>query len=405
VTYDLILRGGHVLDPGQSIDQPMDIAIADGRIAEMGSDLPADAARAVIEIRGANRYVVPGLIDMHCHVAYGSTTHGVGLDCCRPDEVGVESGVTTVIDGGSVGAGNIGVFPAHIIPHSKTRIRTLLNVASFAHTMPKPADAGSIDELDRDAIARCIENNPGLVSGFKLRLVGAIVDEIGESLVDRAKEISREHHLPLTVHIGDPRAGGRDHPERVDEVTRHLLRTLEQGDILTHICTPNIGGVMDTSLNPYPELREARANGVVLDSALGRGHFGYEIACRQAQAGVMPDTISSDLSGMGQDFHSLLECMSKFMAVGYSLSDVIRMTTVNPAKVNGLQDSLGALAVGREADITVLDVVPGDFKFLDSRQNVFKGSYGLAPVQTIRAGTLHAPRWGTHPWGWLPDSD
>jgi dihydroorotase len=97
--------------------------------------------------------------------------------------------------------------------------------------------------------------------------------------------------------------------------------------------------------------------------------------------------------------------MSKFMAVGYSLSDVIRMTTVNPAKVNGLEDSLGALAVGREADITILDLVEGDFKFLDTRQNVFTGNYGLAPVQTVRAGTLHAPRWGTHPWGWLPDSD
>jgi dihydroorotase len=404
MTYDLIIKGGHVLDPGQSIDGIMDVAITDGRIAQIGPDLPSAEAKTVLEIRDPNRYVVPGLIDMHCHVAYGSMTHGVGLDCCKPDEVGVESGVTTVIDAGSIGASNIGVFPAHIIPHSNTRIGVLLNVASFAHTMPQPSDMNSLDELNQDVIARCIANNPGLVSGFKLRLVGSIVDDIGEALVDRAKAISREHQLPLTVHVGDPGAANREHPERVAEVTKHVLKTLEAGDILTHICTPRAGGVMDSSLHPYPELREARANGVILDSALGRGHFDYEVACRQAEAGVAPDTISSDLSTLGQDFHSLLECMSKFMAVGYSLSDVVRMTTVNPARVNHLEDSLGALAVGREADITILDVVEGPFSFLDTRQNVFSGTSALAPVQTIRAGKLYAPRWGTHPWGWLPSA-
>jgi dihydroorotase len=161
---------------------------------------------------------------------------------------------------------------------------------------------------------------------------------------------------------------------------------------------------MDAARQPVPELAEARSNGVVLDSALGMGNFGYEVAREQAQLGVQPDSISSDLTAMGQSFHSLMECMAKFMAVGYSLSDVVRMTTAQAAQAIGLADQLGALEVGREADVTVLDVVEGDFVFRDTTRQEFRGSVGIVPVQTVRAGELFAPRWGTHPWGWLPES-
>ena len=144
---------------------------------------------------------------------------------------------------------------------------------------------------------------------------------------------------------------------------------------------------------------------MVLDPALGVGNLGYELAQRQAELGLHPDTISSDLTAGGQArvVYSLLECMARFMAVGYTVADMVRMTTVNAARALGMEDVLGALAVGREADITILEVVKGRWRFIDTVQQVFTGETALVPLQTIRAGEAFAPAWGPHPWGWLPE--
>jgi dihydroorotase len=154
-----------------------------------------------------------------------------------------------------------------------------------------------------------------------------------------------------------------------------------------------------------PELAEARARGVVLDPALGAGNFGFDLARRQADIGLHPDTISSDLTagGRGRVVYSLMECMGRFMAAGYTVEDMVRMSTVNAAKALGLENELGALAVGREADITVLDVVDGRWKFIDTVQQTFTGDKALVPVLTVRAGEVFEPEWGPHPWGWLPE--
>ncbi len=399
--YDLLIKAGHVLDPGQSIDGPLDIAITAGRIAALGPNIAAGEARQTIEVRGPNRHVVPGLIDLHTHVAYGATTAGVGLDCSDPDVVGVKSGVTTVVDTGSVGVTNIGVFQTHIRPKAKTRIICYLNVGSYALTTQRPADVMSLDEVDRNAIARCIESNPGLVSGIKLRVTGPFVLEQGEQLIRLSKEIAQEHHVPFMAHVGNRRAN----QEQGLALTRFLLKTFEAGDILTHLCTPHAGGVMAEAHKPLPELQEARAGGVVLDPALGRHNFGYEIAKAQADLGLYPDTISSDMTpgGYGEIVYSLMECMAKFMSIGYSLSDVVRMTTLNPAKALGMDDQLGAIAVGREADITIMDVASGNWRFTDTTEYVFKGADAIIPVMTLRAGELISPDWGPHPWGWLPE--
>ncbi len=402
MTYDLLIRGGHVLDPGQSLDGQLDIAVQDGKIARIEAGIPAEAATRVIEAGGPGRHVVPGLIDLHTHVAHGGITEGVGMSCCDPDVIGVQSGVTTVVDCGSVGVANIGVFPAHILPKAVTRVITYVNAGSHAHTMPGPADVNSLSDIDRGALESCAEHNPGLIAGVKLRLVGPIMGELGEDVIKAAKQAARDHHVPLMVHIGDFTAKTATAAARSGELTRFLLKTMEPGDVLTHLCTPNAGRVLDDAGQPFPEVAEARAGGVILDSALGRGNFGYEVASRQAQLGLYPDTISSDLTAMGQTFHSLLECMAKFMAIGYGLADVVRMTTARPASVLGLADEIGALAVGRDADITILDLVEGDFSFTDTAGQAFRGGYGLVPVHTLRAGLSHSPHWGTHPWGWLP---
>lgn len=402
MTYDLLLANGHVLDPGSGLDGKLDVAVTGGRVAAIEPHIDPAEARQVLDIRGPDRYVVPGLIDVHTHVAYGATTAGVGMGGCDPDVIGVQSGVTTLVDCGSVGVANLGVFPTHILPRARTRVIVYVNIGSYAHTMPGPADVNSLDDIDPAAIAACVEHNPGLVSGVKLRLVGPIIHDVGEDVITRAKAVAREHGVPLMTHIGDFSASRRGNPERLADVTQFLLKTLEPGDVLTHLCTPNVGGVMDRVDQSMVSLGEARERGVVLDSAVGMGNFGYEVASEQARRGMVPDTISSDLTAGGQSFHSLVECMAKFMAVGYSFADVVRMTTANAAKAIGRADDLGAIKVGREADITVLDLVRGDFTFRDTTKLWFGGEHGIVPVQTVKSGELVPPHWGPHAWGWLP---
>ncbi|HVT69144.1 MAG TPA: amidohydrolase family protein [Trebonia sp.] len=402
MTYDLLIKGGHVLDPGQGLDGQLDIAVSGGKIARIAADIPAADAGRVLEIRGAGRHVVPGLIDLHTHVAAGAITEGVGMGMCDPDDIGVHSGVTTLVDCGSVGVANVGVFPAHILPRARTRVVTMVNAGSFAHTMPGVADVSSLDDINRDALAKAAESNPGLIAGVKLRVVGPAFQGLGEDIIVKAKAAATDLGVPLMVHIGDFSAKDEASAARRGELTRFLLKTFEPGDILTHLCTPNAGRVLDAEGNPYPEVAEARERGVVLDSALGRGNFGIEVARRQADIGLFPDTISSDLTAGGQTFHSLLECMAKFMSIGYTLSDVVRAATANAARALGLAGEIGAIAVGRDADLSIIDVVEGDFTFTDTRGQPFTGGYGLAPVRTVKAGEEFSPGWGTHPWGWLP---
>jgi dihydroorotase len=401
--YDLLIKGGHVLDPGEGLDSKLDIGITGGRIAAIEPNIDAAEAKRVVEVKGDNRYVTPGLIDIHTHVAYGATTPGVGMGCCDPDQVGVQSGVTTVLDCGSVGVANIGVLQTHVIPKAKTRIIPFVNVGSYAHTMPGFADVNSLDDVNAKAIAGAIEASPGFIKGLKLRMVGEVARNQYEELVTACKAISREHHIPLMVHIGDMRAEDYD---KASKATRFLLNNFDAGDILTHLATPSAGGVMadEARTQIIPELQEARNRGVVLDPALGAGNFGFDVARTQADIGLIPDTISSDLTagGRGRIVYSLMECMGRFMAVGYTVADMVRMSTANAAKALGLQDEIGALKVGREADITIFDVVNGKWKFIDTTQKEFTGEKAMTPALTIRAGEVIAPEWGPHPWGWLP---
>jgi len=227
-------------------------------------------------------------------------------------------------------------------------------------------------------------------------------DVSGIEAAKRAKRAARETHTRLMVHIGDSR---EERPE-ANRLTQQLLaEVLEPGDIVTHLCTHHAGGVMRQDGTVIPELLDAMKAGAVLDPAHGRNNFKFDIARRQLDQGVVPDTISTDigLSNWKATVHSMTETMSKFLAAGLSLEDVILRTTANPAKALGMTDTLGAIAIGREADVSVLDVVDGDWEFTDSSGVRFKGTQAIVPVVTIRAGEVIAPDWGPHPWGWLPE--
>jgi dihydroorotase len=400
--YELVITGGRAFDPGQGLDGVIDVAVQDGRIAAIGPGLVAEGAARVMQLT-PDRYVVPGLIDVHTHVMYGSQTPGVNWQASPPDIAGVQSGVTTVLDAGTVGAWNFGIYPLYIQGKTKTRTLAFLNIGRVGivgQPLWRP-DVYHPDEVDLASTIQACAAHPDAIKGIKLRLVGSVLAEAGEALIARAKQAARETNLPMMVHIGDLLT---KNTAAAPALTRSLLRALEPGDIVTHVCTAHPGGVLDGNNKVLPELREAALRGVFFDPASGRNNFSAEVCRRLADQGFHPDTISTDMSTPGRStiVFSLTECMSKFLALGYTLEQVIRMTTANAARLLGMEAEIGALAPGREADITVLEVVSGNWEFVDAWGETFNGDQAIVPIHTIRAGELIAPDWGPHPWGWLP---
>jgi dihydroorotase len=394
---DLLIQGGEVLDPGQGLRGRLDIAVSHGKITHVAPHIDPREADRVVDVSG--KVVAPGLIDLHAHVYAGVRTVGVNENCLMPDLAGVQSGVTTLVDPGSGGCYNFAGFPRFLVPTSRTRLFALVNIArNGLFGMPEITQR---DDIDLEGTIRCIERHKPLVQGVKLRMAGPVLDVFGIEAAKLAKRAARDTGTRLMVHIGDSR---QERPQ-ANRLTQQLLaEVLEPGDIVTHLCTHHAGGVMREDGTVIPELRDAIQAGVVLDPAHGRFNFNFDIARRQLDQGVTPDTISTDigLTNWKATVHSMTETMSKFLAVGLSLEDVILRTTANPAKALGMADTLGAIAVGREADISVLDVVNGDWQFTDSSGAHFKGTQAIVPVVTIRAGEVIAPDWGPHAWGWLP---
>ena len=398
--YDLVVKGGRVVDPGQGLDGPMDIGVSNGRIAAVEPAIDDPEAARVIDVRG--RIVIPGMIDLHVHFIQGAGTPGVNEIAAPPDLAGVHSGVTTLLDAGTTGAWNYGVYLHHVANSAKTRLLSMLNIGKFGipgQAIGKP-EIYTTEDVDLDATIRLADQHPAHIHGVKVRLVGPALFSMGADLIRLAKEAARETKLPLMVHVGD--IIGFDN--RAQDLTRTLLKELDEGDILTHVCTSMPGGVLDANGKVLPELREAEANGVVFDPAHGRSNFNFAVANRLAQQDFHPTTISTDLTLNGRKgpIHGITETMSKFMAVGYTLEQTVRMVTEAPAKALGMQDQIGAIAVGREADLSIIEELNGSWRFQDSQGNSFTGEKALRPVHTIRAGELIPLEWGPHPWGWDP---
>ena len=406
MAYDLILRGGRIFDPGRGLDSIGDVGITDGKIAAVGGTLDADEGHTRLVQLRPDQYVVPGLIDVHTHFMFGSQTPGVNWQASPPEVAGVLSGVTTILDAGTVGAWNFGIFPLYLEGKTKTRLTCFLNIGRVGILgLPRAQpDIRHPDEIDLDGTIRAAAEFPAAIKGIKLRLVGPAIHDHGEALIAKTKEAASETRLPIMVHIGDTLTADG---EKAPALTRYLLNSLSEGDIVTHVCTAHPGGVLDADNRVVPELREAESNGVFFDSATGRNNFNYEVCQRLADQGFHPHTISTDMStpGRGDIVYSLTEYMSKFMAMGYTFEDVIRMTTTNAAHLMGAQDELGALETGREADVTILEKVGGRWEFEDCSRNIFYGEQAIVPVHTIRAGEMISPEWGPHPWGWLPKQD
>ena len=386
----LLLRGGRLIDPSQRIDAKLDVAVADGAISQVSPNIRPGHETRTIDLDG--KLVVPGLIDLHTHVY-----HGVNQTAIDPDLAGVYAGVTTVVDAGSAGCYTFGGFPSHVVPKAKTRVVCMLHISRAGlNFQPEISDR---DDIDLQETVRVIATNKPLIQGVKVRAIGPAVPVMGVEIVRLAKQAANEGGVRLMVHIGD--RGIDDGPT----ITRELLPLLETGDIITHLFTGNAGRILNDEGRVIPEIIDAQERGVFLDTAHGRQNFSFEVARSSLDQGVVPRSISTDITIPGRlnTVHSMAEMLSRFLALGFSLEDVVRMATTNPASALGMESSLGSLAVGREADISVLEEHTGRWLFHDTEGGTLIGDKALTPVLTVKAGEVFTAEWGPRHWGWLPD--
>ena len=370
--YDLVLKGGKVIDPAQGISGRRDVAVRRGKIAAVAEDIPAEQAKKVLDATG--KIVTPGIIDMHTHVFWG-VSH-FGLD---PDSTCLAKGVTTVLDAGCAGAQTFPAFRRFIIEKCKTRIYALLNISAAGQVCGAVGELEDIRVADPDFAVRVADANRDVVLGIKVRLSTTCVGTNGIEPLRRARQAADALKMPVMVHFGT-----------TDPSVKEILDLLRPGDILTHCFHGRTEGILDEGGKLLPEVREARERGVIFDVAHGRQSFRWEVARRALDQGCSPFTISSDLhtQSINGPVYDQLTTMSKFLVLGFPLEEVIRMSTINPATALGLADRHGTLHVGREADLSVLELAEGDFPLEDCHGEVCVAKQKLVAVATVRAGKV-----------------
>ena len=388
--YDVLIKGGRVIDPASGADRVLDVALQNGRIARVAERIDVSEAARWVDAR--DKIVTPGLIDVHAHIyEHGGPS---GLD---PDLAGVRSGVTTIVDAGSAGCSNYRGFHEHVIRRAQTRVLTNIHVAKAGLAfMPEARDAEDI--LLDDTIA-AINEFRGEIIGVKVRACGPAVDAMGVAYVEQALTAAREGGVRVMVHIGDPQFGSDP------TITQQLLPLLRPGDLLTHLFTGHPGKAIDDKNRALPELVDAKERGVLFDPAHGRFNLSFEVAKRLLDQDIAPASISTDITKPGREaVKSMTHTMGKFLALGFSLQDVVRMSTLTPARIIGQEAELGSLAEGTTADVTVLEVAQGRWRYADAHGATITGEQALRPALTFKGGVQHAPDYGPFPWGWLPEA-
>ncbi|MEW9804511.1 amidohydrolase/deacetylase family metallohydrolase [Mesorhizobium sp. ZMM04-5] len=370
--FDLVLKGGRVLDERNGVDGVLDVAIKDGRIAAVGSDLAGQAKR-VEDVGGA--IVAPGLIDIHTHVYHKATS--LSID---PGFISRRSATTTLVDAGSAGAGNYDGFRDYVMANSPYRIFAFLNI-SFPGIFgfDKGVSIGEATLRHMLPVDRCvakIEQNRDRIVGVKVRIGGPVTGELGLGALELALEAANAVGLPLMTHIGTAPPSYAD-----------VVSMLRPGDILTHCFRPSPNSALDADGKVLRAVRDARERGVLFDIAHGMGAFGYETAEGALKDGFLPDLISSDVhviavEGPGFD---LLHTMSKLLNCGMTLPDVIGMSANRPALAIR-RPELGHLGVGAPADITVLQQVDSNYVFEDVVGVRRQGTTLLQPVAVYLGG-------------------
>jgi dihydroorotase len=395
---DLLLRGGRVIDPAAGRDGIMDVAVADGRILDVEANIPTSAAREVIDVAG--KLVLPGMIDTHGHV-YEGVTGKFGL---APDMVGVQSAVTTVIDQGGPSCMTIPGFRQHIVERSATRVLCFISAYLVGglegHLYP---DLYGPHGVNVEHTVRAARENKDLVRGIKAHAETGGVSRWGLEVIKLGKREAREAGLPLYIHLGQlwPVEPGAE--VDADEVVRELVPLMDEGDILAHPFTRHPGGfISEETGEVHPVVWAALEKGVTADVGHG-SHFSFDMARRVLAAGIKPFTLGADMHGynvrvpnadagrssnpfFGVAPFSLTVAMTELLTLGMSLPEIVATVTANPAKMIRMQDSLGTLLPGREADVSVLEVLDGRFELQDNSGARVEARQMIVPVFALRAG-------------------
>jgi len=373
--YDLVLKGGRVIDAKQNLDAIRDVAINQGKIAAIAENIPAAQARQVADVKGL--IVTPGLVDMHFH-AFGSTMAPdyTGEHGLRPDGFTFRSGVTTVVDAGSSGWRNFEQFRSEVIDRKtmvQTRVLAMLNIVGAGMGGRNDVEQ-NVSDMEPDKTAAMAKKHKDVVVGIK------VAHFKGPEWVhiERAVAAGNLANIPVMVDYADFR------PERpFQDLVLHKLRP---GDIYTHFY---LGAVpmLDENGKVLPYLFEARKRGIIFDVGHGAGSFSWRQAIPAMKQGLPPDSISSDwhVESMNGGMKDLLNVMSKFLAMGMSVPDVIARATRNPAREIH-REEYGTLAVGSVADVAVLRLLTGEFGFIDSARRRLNGTQKLICELTLKDG-------------------
>ncbi len=376
--YDILIRGGHVIDPKNKIDQLRDIAIQDGRVARVAVNIPQDQARLVINATGL--YVCPGLIDIHSHNFFGTEDDAYlsnGFTALPPDGFTFRSGVTTVVDAGGAGWRNFKVFKEQTIDRSETRVLSFLNIAGYG--MKGGAPEQDVTDMDARLTAMVAMQYPELIVGIKL----AHFEGPDWVPVERAVEAGSLAKLPVMIDFG------RSEPPLSIETL--LMEKLRPGDIFTHMYAhvDRRLPLVDESGKLQPYALEAQKRGILFDVGHGGGSFVFRQAVPALAQGLHPNTISTDLhiESMNTGMKDLSNVMSKFLNMNLTIEEVIRFATWNAARAIKRPD-LGHLSEGAEADLVLLRVREGSFGFTDTEGRRMDGNRKLECELTVREGRV-----------------
>ena len=378
--FDLLVKGGEVLDPSQNLQARRDIGIRWGVIEAVEPDIPADRALKVLNVGG--KLVTPGLVDLHAHVyPYGSA---IGIPA---DELLTFQATTTMVSAGDAGANNFAAFRRFVVGQTRTRLYAFVHIANMGLTPFPVAELYNIDYAVVDACAKTVAENSDIAIGVKVRMSENIIAKNGIEPLRRSIEAATKAGGGARVmcHIG-----GVETPKLMSDI----LDMLRPGDILTHAYSglPNDAGAFTNIVQDgrlLPAARAAKQRGVVFDVGHGGGSFDYTVAEAAIAAGATPDTISSDIhvfSGNTPGMPYLTWVMSKFLNMGFSQEQVVAMATVNPARIINRLPKLGTLQVGAPGDVSVLELVEGPVEFVDTRDNKRQGKVQLRPANVVLAG-------------------
>ena len=370
---DILLKGGHVIDPKNNINSQMDVGIADGKILKVAAEIPVNSAKKVVDVRGM--YVTPGLIDIHTHVFVGSNSgFADGFSSVSPDDFTFKAGITTVVDAGTSGWRNFPVFKKQVIDRSQTRVLVFLNIAGSGMTgFPSEED---INDMDSHMTSLVIQQYPDIIVGVK---IGHYRGSEWTPF-DRALEAGRITNLPLIVECHLPLLP-----------LEEILVRMRPGDIYTHsFCTASDRiCLLDEQGRVRPYVLEAQKRGIRFDVGHGGGMFHFNVAIPALKQGFLPNSFGSDLHrfSMNSGMKNMLDIMSKFLNMGMNIEDIIFRATWNSAR-SVRRDDLGHLSEGAEADVAVLSIRKGSFGFIDTGGNKLVGDRKLEAELTIRAGKI-----------------